>query len=88
MSKIFDEFPTVDCNNCNHYWDNSCDSPKTLIKGSTTLCNSFKATRSVIIPLKLERLERALKWLLACVVILGVVTVFTLVLILRMIFGG
>ena len=85
-SKIFDEFPTVDCNECSHYWDNSCDSPKTLIKGSTTLCNSFLAKRDVVIPLKLKRLEKAFKWLLWGVVILGVVSISSLVLLLLIIF--
>lgn len=86
-SKRFDEWnEVVDCNECSHYWDNSCDSPKTLIKGSTTLCNSFLATRSVVIPLKLKRLEKAFKWLVACVVILGVVSIGSLVLILSIIF--
>ncbi len=87
-SKIFDEFPTVDCNECANYWDNSCDSPKTLIKGSVTPCNSFLATRSVVIPLKLERLEKAFKWLVACVVILGVVSIGTTIAMLFLIFGG
>lgn len=86
-SKRFDEWnEVIDCNECSHYWNNSCDSPKTLIKGSTTLCNSFLATRSVVIPLKLKRLEKAFKWLLACVVILGVVSIGTLVLLLLIIF--
>ena len=86
-TKRFDEWTEIDCNECSHYWDNSCDSPKTLKKGSKTLCNSFVATRSVIIPQKLKRLERAFKWILACVVILGVVSISSLVLILLMIFG-
>ena len=87
-SKRFDDWnEIVDCNNCDHYWNNSCDSPKTLIKGSTTLYNSFLATRSIVIPQKLERLEKAFKWLIACVVILGVVSIGTAIVMLFLIFG-
>ena len=52
--RVFDDFPTVDCNECEHYWTNSCDG---VPKGANRSCNSFKATRSVVIPKKIERLE-------------------------------
>lgn len=83
-NKIFDDFPTVECDNCESYWINQCDG---VIKGSERLCNSFVAVRRESIPLKLKRLEKAFKWLLACVVILGVVSIGTLVLTLLLIFG-
>jgi hypothetical protein len=57
-NRIFDEFPKVDCNECSHYWDNSCDS---VLKGSQKPCNSFLATRSVIIPQEIKSLKKALK---------------------------
>ena len=87
MSKIFDEFPKIDCNDCVHYWDNTCDSPNTLQKGSKTLCNSFIATRNIVIPLQIKRLQKGVKLLIIASVILGVVSTVTLVLILLLIFG-
>lgn len=61
MTKIFEDYPDVSCNECAEYWSDTCDGTP---KGSTRLCNSFKATRSVILPAKLERLERRLDWLI------------------------
>ena len=59
--KRFSEWVEVDCNECQRYWDNSCDGCKDTLKGSKTPCNSFLATRSVIIPLEIERLKKANK---------------------------
>lgn len=67
--KRFEDWIEVDCNECAHYWDNSCDGAKTLLKGSRKPCNAFMATRSVLIPEQLKRLERAIKliwWALLC----------------------
>ena len=68
-SKRFDEWIPVDCNQCAKYWDSSCDgvncptnSDKPL-QGSTRLCNSFIATRSVVIPAQIKALQKAVKWL-------------------------
>lgn len=82
-NKIFDDFPTVECDNCESYWINQCDG---VIQGSERLCKAFVAVRRESIPLKLKRLEKAFKWLVACVVILGVVSIGTLVLLLLIIF--
>ena len=57
--KRFSEWVEVDCNECQRYWDNSCDGCKDALKGSKTPCNSFLATRSVIIPKEIERLKQA-----------------------------
>jgi hypothetical protein len=57
-NRIFDEFPKVDCNECSRYWDNSCDG---VLKGSEKPCNSFLATRSVILPEEIKSLKTALK---------------------------
>lgn len=65
--KIFDDFPKVDCNECGRYYDSSCDGVK---KGSTKQCNSFLATRSVVIPAKIKDLEKCVKWLTVLVAIL------------------
>lgn len=56
--KVFDDFYEVDCNECECWWTNTCDG---VPKGANRSCNSFKATRSVVIPAKIERLESALK---------------------------
>lgn len=84
--KIFDDFPIKDCNDCAHYWDNTCDSPKTLQKGSKTLCNSFLVTRRVVLPLQIKRLNKAIKLLIIATAILGVMSTVNLVLILSVIF--
>lgn len=55
MSKRFEDWTTVDCNECEHYWTNSCDG---ACKGSQKPCNSFLATRSVIIPEQIKRLDK------------------------------
>ena len=58
--KIFEDFPEVDCNECEHWWTNGCDG---VSKGSTANCNSFSATRSVVIPHQIKKLERRVFWL-------------------------
>lgn len=53
-SKIFDE-SYVDCNDCQHYWDDSCDGvPKDDIRP----CTAFKATKRTDIPVQLEKLSK------------------------------
>ena len=59
--KRFEDWEDVDCNQCARYWDDSCDG---VSKGSKKPCNSFIATRSVVIPERIERLEKAVKWLI------------------------
>lgn len=60
--KRFEDWEQVDCNDCSHYWDSSCDG---VSKGSRTPCNSFLATRSVVLPEKIKQLEfrvNVLEW--------------------------
>lgn len=52
--KRFEEWLPVDCNECARYWDSSCDG---VSKGVQKPCNSFKATRSVVLPEKIKKLE-------------------------------
>lgn len=59
-SKRFEDWEEVDCNDCSHYWDSSCDG---VSKGSRVGCNSYLATRSVVIPAKINALENRVKWL-------------------------
>ena len=56
-SKVFDE-SYVDCNQCQHYWDDSCDGTPTH---QIRPCTAFKATRHTDIPLQLEKLSMGLK---------------------------
>ena len=78
-AKRFGDWKEVDCNDCSHYWDNSCDGS---CKGSQRVCNSFLATRSVIIPAQIDKLRNDVKWLgiglileTIMLVILGVIAV-------------
>lgn len=59
-NKRFEDWYDVDCNECSHYWDSSCDGAD---KDTKRLCNSFTATRSVIIPKQLEGIKKDIKYL-------------------------
>ena len=64
-TKRFDEWEEVECNECTHYWDSSCDGVQ---QASRRQCNSFLATRRVVIPAKLNSLEKRFKWLtISCI---------------------
>ena len=78
-TKRFSEWVEVDCNECQRYWDNSCDGCKDSVKGSKTPCNSFLATRSVIIPQEIERLKSDIFGLKTAIVILSGVTLGILI---------
>ena len=67
--KRFEDWEDVDCNQCERYWDNSCDGAP--LKGSRRACTAFSATRSVIIPLQIKRLERRLEGLTAASAIMA-----------------
>lgn len=75
--KRFDDWIPVDCNQCAKYWDSSCDGVKCHtnsdkgVQGSTRLCNSFIACRSVDIPAKIKSLQNDVKWLIGATVCLG-----------------
>jgi hypothetical protein len=58
--KRFEDWEKVDCNECSHYWDSSCDG---VSKGSKVGCTSYLATRTVVIPRKLNALEKRVKTL-------------------------
>lgn len=72
-SKRFDEWTEVDCNECEHWWTSSCDGAK---KDTKVPCNSFKATRSVVIPLQIKELDKRLQRLGGAVIILAVINLF------------
>lgn len=77
-NRIFDEWEEVNCNDCELWWINQCDGTQ---KGEKRLCTSFKATRSVVIPLQIKSLQRRLKWLIwafgftAVVQLLGTISI-------------
>lgn len=51
--KIFQDWEEVDCNECARYWDSSCDG----VQEKRKVCNSYVATRSIVLPAKIEKLE-------------------------------
>lgn len=70
--KIFEDWEEVDCNECVHWWDNSCDGAKTHGKGSNLRCTSFLATRKVVIPQQIKALQRANKKTTVCIILLSI----------------
>lgn len=52
--KRFEDWEQVDCNGCGRYWDSSCDGAS---KDTKKPCNSYLATRSVVIPAKINELQ-------------------------------
>lgn len=65
--KRFEAWEEVDCNECARYWDDSCDG--ITAKDLQKPCNAFLATRSVVIPAKIERVEKQVKWLTGIIAI-------------------
>ena len=87
-SKRFEDWEEVDCNECVHWWDNSCDgvTPRKMNeKGSKMPCNSFLATRNVVIPLQIKSLQRANTRMRVCISLLIVADILHC---LVHIFGG
>lgn len=55
MASKFDDWSdVVDCNNCARYWDSSCDGVKPNERKN---CNSYIATRSLVLPERMKRME-------------------------------
>lgn len=78
-TKRFEDWEEVDCNSCARYWDSSCDS---VSKGSKKPCNSFLATRSMVIPQQIDSLRIKINTLTVSVVVLAIS------LIIHVILGG
>jgi hypothetical protein len=70
--RVFEDFPTVDCNECENYWTNSCDGANT---GSQRLCKTFKAVRRVSIPEEVNVLKTRLKWLCRLCLVSGAISI-------------
>lgn len=71
---VFSEWEECDCNQCERYWDSSCDGVK---KNKRKSCNAFMATRSVIIPEQIKDLQKQIKLLRWAVMVIAVVTILT-----------
>lgn len=69
--KRFEAWEEVDCNECERWWLNQCDGAKTLGKGSKMPCNSFLATRNVVIPLQIKSLQKANMGMRVCITLLA-----------------
>lgn len=65
---VFDEY-LVDCLECAHYWDDSCDGACGATERS---CTAFKAVRRVDIPEQIESLRSEIKGLKTQMLILAV----------------
>lgn len=75
-TKRFDTWDEVNCNECSRYWDDSCDA---VSQGSRRLCNSFLATRSVVIPAQLNALKTKVKGLYWTVVLNTILVTWLLI---------
>lgn len=65
--KRFEDWEEVDCNDCARYWDSSCDAVK---EGTQKLCNSYLATRSMVIPAQIKFLTNVVRGLVFSVFII------------------
>lgn len=68
-NKIFDDFPTIRCDECELYYINQCDGADVDHKK----CTSFIAVRGSNIPLQIEKLQRQVKTLSFAVFCLSLV---------------
>lgn len=71
-SKRFDDYMDVDCNECERYWDNSCDG---VPVGSQRVCTTFLATRKIVIPAQIKDLQIRFERLRGLVRVLAWITV-------------
>lgn len=76
--KRFEDWKKVDCEDCQRWWLNECDGVNASSKGSGRLCNSYLATRKVVLPHQIKKLQRAIKWLTGVCVIFGVLMIYIL----------
>lgn len=71
-TKRFEDWEEVNCNECARYWDSSCDG---VNKDNRKPCNSFIATRSIIIPEQIEKLREDVKVLSVVSLLLVISTI-------------
>ena len=72
-NKRFSDWEEVNCNDCSHYWDDSCSG---VCKGDKRNCTSFSATRSIVIPEQIRKLQKDMKWVY---ILLGMQVIFDLI---------
>lgn len=75
-AKRFSEWEDCDCNQCEHYWDSSCDG---VAKNNRKPCNQFVATRSVVIPMQIESLQRKIKWMAFAGILIALSNILTII---------
>jgi hypothetical protein len=75
MSKIFDNFEEYShkrtkpiciitkCDECEHWWNNTCDGVRIPSEGSNLTCKSFLPTRKVVIPKQIKALKTQIMFL-------------------------
>lgn len=74
QTKRFDE-TYVDCNNCTHYWDNSCDG---VLERQKRSCTAYLATRHTDIPKRVKLLEKRILTLVIVDVVFGLDLIYLL----------
>lgn len=74
--QIFDDFPKVDCNDCENYYTNACDG---ALQGSERQCKTFLATRNVNIPRRLSVLEKDVKAYSVHIILIYILLVLTFI---------
>lgn len=82
MSDRFDKWEYVDCNECQNYWNDTCDG---VSKGRESVCTSFIATRMVDVPAQIKSLRERVKWLRVSVILIDTAVILHL---LVHLFGG
>ena len=75
--RIFDDFPKVSCNECEHYYTNACDG---VSKDSQKICKTFLATRSVSIPSEIKSLRKKIDMVAIGSTLIGVAFIIHLIL--------
>lgn len=56
--KVFDDFPTVDCEECEHWQLNKCDGHYV---GTESSCTAYKVVRRLNTPLEIKALQKGYK---------------------------
>ena len=72
--KIFDTYE-VHCEECQHYWDDSCEGTRV---GSYKPCTAFVATKRIDLPSRVQKLEKWLKHVLRSILLVDIVIIIHL----------
>lgn len=77
MSNKFDEWDDLkDCNNCDNYWNDTCDG---VPENQKRNCQSYVATRKVTIPKQIEKLQHNVNLLFQFNVAMGIIFIIHLI---------